>query len=68
MGKLRLFWNFMTTKAVKQIFTIYILFNISRGKSNQTMKVGQSIEYNERVFLFKNHEERDISSRLLFIF
>ena len=35
----------MTSQPNSQIFTIDILPNISRRKSNQTMKFGQLIEY-----------------------
>ena len=35
----------MTSQPNSQIFTIDILPNISRRKSNQTMKLGQLIEY-----------------------
>ena len=35
-----------------------MLPNILRSKSNQTMKFGQSIEYNKIKCLFKNHEKR----------
>ena len=37
-----------TLQNEKQRITIQILHNISRNKSNQTMKFGQSIEYNMR--------------------
>ena len=38
----------------KQTIAIHILLNISRSKSNQSMKLGQSIEYNMRkLFLEK---------------
>ena len=40
----------------QQITVIPILPNISRGKSNQTMKVSQRIEYNKRnSFLEKSY-------------
>ena len=39
---------------LKQIIAIHILPNISRSKGNQTIKLGQLIEYNVRsVFLEK---------------
>ena len=39
---------------LKQIIAIHILPNISRSKGNQTIKIGQLIEYNVRnVFLEK---------------
>ena len=37
--------------------TIQILPNISQSKGNQTMKLGQAIEYNKRIFFFKNHAQ-----------
>ena len=45
--------NFLTPQTGQQIITIHILSNISRGKSSQAMKFGQSI------FFFKNHEENE---------
>ena len=45
----------MTSQTGKQIIPIQILLNISRSKDNQTMKFGQSIEYNMRnIFLEKS--------------
>ena len=36
------------------------LSNISQRKGNQTMELGQLIEYNKRnVFFFKNHAENE---------
>ena len=43
----------------KQIITPYILPNISISKGNQTIKVGQLIEYKGRNILFKNHAENE---------
>ena len=46
----------MTSQPGKRKITIHILPNISRSKSNQTMKFGQLIEYNMRnIFLEKSH-------------
>ena len=45
--KLRLISKFLTSKPEKQTITIHILLNISKRKSNLTMKYGQLIEYNE---------------------
>ena len=42
---------------------IPILLNISRIKGNQTMRFGQLIEYNKRIFYFKNHVE-NVAGRL----
>ena len=52
----------MTSQPGKQTISIHILPNISRGKSNQTMKFDQLIEYNMRnIFIEKSytkcHEE-----------
>ena len=38
----------MTSQPGKQTTAIFILPNISRSKSNQTMKSGQLIECNQR--------------------
>ena len=52
----------MTAQPSKQIFTKYILPNISRNKDNQTMKFGQLIEYNMRNIclekLFTKYDEK----------
>ena len=45
------------------------LTNISRSKDNQTMKLGQLIEYNKRNIFFKNYvgnEAGETSSKPLF--
>ena len=47
----------------KQTITVHILLNISRSKGNQTMKVGQLIEYNI-IFFFRNHAE-NMAERLV---
>ena len=41
----------MTLQPGKQIIAIHILPNISRSKGNETMKIGQLIEYNMRNIL-----------------
>ena len=38
----------MTSQTGQQIITIHILPNISRGKGNQVIALGQVIEYNMR--------------------
>ena len=60
----------MTSQPGKQTITIHILPNISRSKSNQTIKFGQSIKYNKRKIFFENlvQNEVDCFSRLLFVF
>ena len=45
MRDLRLILKFITSSTGKQIFLIYILPNIPRGKDNQTKKFDQLIEY-----------------------
>ena len=49
--------NYMTSQAGQQAMVINILFNISKGKVNQTMKFGQLIEYNMSNIFLKNHTE-----------
>ena len=41
----------MTSQTGQQITTKHTLPNISRSKRNQTMKLGQFIEYNRNIFL-----------------
>ena len=46
----------MVSQTGQQIITIHILPNILRIKDNQTLKLGQLIEYNKRnIFLEKSH-------------
>ena len=46
----------MIPQTGQQIITIHILLNISRNKSNQTMKFGQLIEYNmKNIFREKSY-------------
>ena len=47
----------MTSQPGSQTFAISILPNISQSKVNQTMKFGQLIEYNYRIFFFKSYAE-----------
>ena len=49
--------NFMTSQPVKKTIVIHILPNISRSKSNQTMKFGQLIECNMKNIFLKNHTQ-----------
>ena len=53
--KLRLISKPMTSSTGKRIITIHILPNISRSKCNQTIKIGQLIDYNFRNIFLKNH-------------
>ena len=61
----------MASQPGLQTITVHILSNISQSKGNQTMKFGQSIEYNKRNnFLPKLFGKwgRETSFRPLFIF
>ena len=50
----------MTQRAGQHIVAINISPNISRSKSNKTMKFGQLIEYNMRnIFLEKSYTKYD---------
>ena len=46
--KIRFISKFKASQPGKKTITIHILRNISKSKSNQTMKFGQLIEYNMR--------------------
>ena len=49
----------MATQPGNQTIAIHILPNISRSKDNQTMKLGNFIEYNMRnIFLEKSYTKR----------
>ena len=49
----------MTSSNAKKIITIHILPNISRSKSNQTIKFAQLGEYNMRKYFFKSHADNE---------
>ena len=50
--------KFMTSQPGKQTISIHILSNISLSKGSQTMKFGQSVEYNMRqIFLEKLYKK-----------
>ena len=51
--KIMLISKFVTSQTGKQTIAIHILSNISRSKSDQTMKFGQLIEYNMKHFSWK---------------
>ena len=58
--------KFMTSQPGKQAIAIYILPNTWRSTSNETMKLGQLIEYNMRkIFLKKSRTKwgRETSPR-----
>ena len=57
--KIKLTSKSMTSQPGLQTIAINILSNISQRKSNQTMKFGQLIEYNKRIFFFKNYAENE---------
>ena len=49
-----------------QVITIHILHNISRSKDNQTMKLGQLIEYNIKIiFLYTKSGEKLVPSHFI---
>ena len=61
----------MTSQPGLQTIVIHILLNISQSKDNQTMKIGQLIEYNKwNIFIQKLFGKwgRETSSRPSFIF
>ena len=61
----------MTSQPGFQTIAIHVLPNISQSKGNQTVKFGQSMEYNKRnIFLEKlcGKWGKETSYRLLFIF
>ena len=49
----------MTSQPDLQTIPIRILPNISPSKGNQTMKLGQLIEYNKRNIFLKNYAENE---------
>ena len=55
--KLSLVSRFMMSQTGQQIITIHMFPNISRGKGNQSMKIGQLIEYNKNIFLQKSYRK-----------
>ena len=65
--KVKLVANSMTSRPGQQTILTHILPNNSRSKGNQTMKVGQLIEFNTRnIFLEKSFTKCDgeTSSRI----
>ena len=51
--------KFMTSQLGLQKIAIQIFPNISQNKGNQTMKLGQLIEYNKRNFFSKNYAKNE---------
>ena len=69
--KVMLTSKFMKSQPGEQEITVHILPNISQSKCNQTMKLGELIEYNKRnIFLGKLYRKfsRETSSRPLFVY
>ena len=60
----------MTSQPGLQTIVIHILPNISQSKDNQTMKLGQLIEYNKRIIFFKNYAKNEAGKLVpdLFLF
>ena len=50
----------MTSQTRQEIFTTYTFPNISRSKSDQTMKFSQFIEYNMRNIFLQNHTQNGV--------
>ena len=71
-GSIRKLWlisKFLVSQTGQQIFTIYILLNISRSKDNQTMNFGQLVEYKiGNIFLEKNHAQNLVGKLVLDVF
>ena len=61
----------MTSQTGQQTITIQILPNISRSKSNQTMKFSQLIEYNKKNIFFSKTMQKNEKGKVvpgLFLF
>ena len=54
----------MTPQSRKQAIATHKLPNISRSKSNQTMKFGQLIEYNMKNIFFKKNNTQNVGKKL----
>ena len=52
----------MTSHSGKKTIAIHILPNISISKGNQTIKVGQLLEYNIRNTFLENHTQNAVFS------
>ena len=50
----------MTSQTRQEIFTTYTFPNISRSKSDQTMKFSHFIEYNMRNIFLQNHTQNGV--------
>ena len=58
----------MTSQPSLQTIAVHILPNISRNKANQTMKLGQLIEYNRNFLQTLCRKRSRETSQDLFIF
>ena len=56
----------MTSQPGLQTIAIHILPNISQSKDNQTMKIGQLIEYDKRKIYVENKVGRLVPELFLF--
>ena len=56
----------MTSQPGLQTIAIHILPNISQSKDNQTMKIGQLIEYDKRKIYVENKVGRLVPDLFLF--
>ena len=56
--KTKIKFKTLTSQTVRQIIIIRKLLNISRSKDNQTMKLGQIVEFNVRnIFLQESYRK-----------
>ena len=60
VSKIRLISKFLTSKPAQQTIGIHISSNISRSKSNQTMKIRQLKHITWEIFSFKNYAEIEV--------
>ena len=56
--------KFVTSQSGKQTIAMHILPNISRSKSNHTIKFFQSIEYNMRNIFLKKSYKKNVVAKL----
>ena len=57
---MRIFSDFMTLHPRSQTSTTQILLDISRINGNRTIKFGQLMEYNKKMFFFRNRAENKV--------
>ena len=58
----------MTSQPGSQTIAIDILTNISRSKSDQTMKLGQLVDYGKKTFFLKSYAENEAGRPVLDLF